>query len=251
MGDCAHAGEQRLIASKCGRVATGEVDQLRELLLGEGKIIKNIGRQSLLGGHRIGHVQERARCRYHHALRCHQLLDAGDQRILLCIVGPPDVLAVHDTSEEQCVLGEARLQQFERLLSFHEVETDAIEAECHHITVHIADIPEIRLKEHLQSGGMQSSYERGIDRLEQCPFLGGHVEHQCRLSDAHPCSTLRRQLSGNPSICFHSRLGEVDRLFLSVVTGQAQEGVRSYQCRHRLDTQRLSLPVVAHRLVTL
>ena len=255
---CLHLGvslytrscKQGLILCEGGSVTACEFCKFDELFFGEGEMTERFGRELLFGSNRVRHMQQGAGCSDHHIFSTDSLLDFSEQRILLRVIGTPDVLAVHDTGEQERVLRETGLDQFQRLEAFDKIKTDGIETEGGYILVHVANIAKVSLQGNLEASGTHLLDEFHIDGLEELLFFGGHVEHQSGFGKANPLGAGSGELVGELCISSYCRGGKILRLLLAVVAGQAKERVNANQGRHGLDSGSLRFIEFLHRLGT-
>ena len=229
-------------------VTVCDLGKFHKLFLGEGKVTERFGGEFLFGSNRIRHMQQRARSSDHHIFGTDSTHDFGEQSILLCEIGAPDILAVHDTGEQERVLRETGLDKFQRFEAFHKIKTDGIETEGDHILVHIADIAKVSLQGNLEACGTHLLDKFHINRLEKFLFFGGHVEHQSGFGEADPFGTGSGEQLGDLRVSSDCRGCKILGLLLAVISGQAEERVGANQSRHGLDSSNFCFVVFLHRL---
>ena len=245
--------KQGLILFESGSITAcnfGKFSKFNEFFFGEGKVTERLGGEFLFGCNRVRHVQQRTRSSDHHVFGTDSLFDFSEQGVLLCVIGTPDVLAVHDTGEQKRIFRETRLDQFQRFGAFHKIETDGIETESDHILVHIADIAKVSLQGNLEACGTHLLDKFHINRLEKFFFFGGHVKHQSGFGEADPFGTSSGEQFGNLRISSDCRGYKILCLLFAVVAGQAEERISANQSRHSLKSSSFCFVVFLHRLGT-
>ena len=179
----------------------------------------------------------------------HDLLYLLKQLKLVCIVGTPDVLAVHDACKQERPLRKTALNELKRLDSFDEVDADAVETEGDDFLINVANVAKVSLQGNLQVLAVNLLDEAGINFVEQGLFFGVHVENQGGFRDRNPCGTSGCKLVGKFNVRLHGVSCKVFRVFLAVVAGEAKEGVNADEARHGLDAGSLGFVVFLDGLV--
>ena len=190
-----HAGavEQSLVGGEgggCLLLVLGGVGQggdfleLVELLDGEREVLEVFGRDAGLAFGAERHVQQGGCGGDGHV---GDLLQGVDQAEGGGVVVAPDVAAVDHAGEDGGVGSHAVLGDgFEVLLAaFVEVQADAVEAEQVDGLVHVGDVAEVGVEQHLDValGGQ----DLGVEGLEEFNVARLLVEHEVRLIKLDPC----------------------------------------------------------------
>ena len=244
------ACEQSLVLCKCICVSASEFCKFRELFFGECKVLENIGRKLLFCSDRVRHMQKRARSANDRIFGSHILFNFSEECILMCVIGAPDVLTVHNTREKNRTLREALLQKFERLETFNKVKADAVKAECNNIFVNIADVAEVSLQIDLQLGDFVNLLDKfNINGLEECAFFGSDIENQSRFCDADPLGACSGELVGEYCVSGDCGSNKVLSLLLTIVTGEAEERIRANHGRNGFDSGSLCFVELINRLL--
>ena len=194
-------------------------------------------------------MQERARSANNNAFCSDDLFDFVEDGILLCVIGAPDVLAVHDASQEERVLWETSLQKFERLKTFNEIQTDSVKAECGYILINVADVAEVSLQCNLEVLLFADlSQEFCVNRLEEFAFFCSHIENESRFCERNPLGACGGELFGEFCVSVDSCCGEVLGLLVAVVAGEAEECVCADKRRNGFNSGRFGFVEFFNRL---
>ena len=90
-------------------VSACKFSKFHQLFFSEGEVTERFSREFLFSSDRIRHMQQRARSSDHYVFCTDSTHDFSEQGILLCVIGTPDVLAVHDAGEQERILRETGL----------------------------------------------------------------------------------------------------------------------------------------------
>ena len=242
--------EQSLVLGECIGVSACEFCKFHELFFGECEVLENVSRKLLFCGDRVRHVQERARSANNNVFCSDIFLDFSEDCVLLCVISAPDVLAVHNASQEERVLREACFQKFERLKTFDEIQTDSVKAECGHILINIADVAEVSLQCDLEVLLFTDlSQEFGVNCLEEFAFFCGHVENESRFCERNPLGACGSELFSEFCVSVDGCCCEVLGLLVAVVTGEAEECVCANQRRNGFNSGRFGFVEFFNRLL--
>ncbi len=171
VGGDAGAVEQRLVGGELGGCLLGvlvgvgqdgDFLELVELLDGEREVLEHFGREAGLAFGAERHVQQGAGGGYGHVGG--DLLQRVDQAEADGVVVAPDVAAVDHAGEDGGVFGDAVLLDGGEVLvvAFVEVEADAVEAEQVDGFVHVGDMAEVGVEQHLDGPcGQAGSWRTG------------------------------------------------------------------------------------------
>ena len=228
---------------------SGDFFKLVELLDGEREVLEVFGRDAGLAFGTERHVQQGGCGGDGHVGG--DLLQGVDQAEGGGVVVAPDVAAVDHAGEDGGVGGHAVLGDgFEVLLAaLVEVQADAVEAEQVDGLVHVGDVAEVVVEQHLDValGGR----DLGVQGLEEFNVARLLVEHEARLIKLDPCGTELVELGEH----FDVDGGHgVDQALVELEfggfrgAGELQERVRADKHGLGVDAQRLGLVELVERL---
>ena len=223
--------------------------QFVELLDGEGEVLAHVVGETVLAFGAERHVQQGAGGGDGHVGG--DLLQRVDQAEAHGVVVAPDVAAVDHAGEDGGVGGHAVLGDgFEVLLAtFVEVQADAVEAEQVDGLVHVGDVAEVGVEQHLDValGGQ----DLGVQGLEEFNVARLLVEHEVRLVELDPCGAELVELGEH----FGVNGGHgVDQALVELEfggfrgAGELQERVRADEHGLGVDAQSLGLVELVERL---
>ena len=228
---------------------SGDFLELVELLDGEREVLEVFGRDAGLAFSAERHVQQGGCGGDGHVGG--DLLQGVDQAEGGGVVVAPDVAAVDHAGEDGGVGGHAVLGDgFEVLFTaFVEVQADAVEAEQVDGLVHVGDVAEVGVEQHLDVAlGGQDLGVQGLEELHIARLL---VEHEVRLIKLDPCGTEFVELVEH----FDVDGGHgVDQALVELEfggfrgAGELQERVRADEHGLGVDAQRLGLVELVERL---
>ena len=209
---------------------------------------ERFGGEFLFCGDRVRHMQERARSADNNVFCSDIFLDFSEDCVLLCVISAPDILAVHNACQEERIFREARLQKFERLKTFDEIQTDSVKAECGHILINIADVAEVSLQCNLKTCSADLLDEFNINGLEEFAFFCGYVENESRFCERNPLGACGSELFGNFRVRVDGGVSEVLGLLVAIVTCKTEERVCANQSRDGFDAGCLGFVEFFNRL---
>ena len=255
----ARAIEQRLVLTQevggllrllVGVGQVGDRTQLAELLHREREMPEHLIAQTVLTGGAERHMQQRAGGGHGHIRR--DLPQRVDQPQARRVVVAPDVAAVDDAGEQRGRLPHAVTADGLQILvpALDQVQTDAVEAEQVHGLVHVGDMAEIRVEQHLDAAGARGQ-DLGVQRLEQLDVAVLLVQHQIRLVELDPGGADRGEAGQDLGVDgghgVDQTLVELQRLGLGVAR-ELQERVGAHEHRLGVDAERLGLLELVERL---
>ena len=168
------------------------------------------------------------------------------------VVVAPNVAAVDHAREQGGVLGDAVLLDRGEVLvlAFVEVEADAVEAQQVHGLVHVGDVAEVRVEQHLDLV-FASGQDLRVQALEEGDVAVLLVKHEVRLVELQPlgaeCGEALDHFRVDGGDRVHQALVVGELLGLRVA-GELEEGVGADQHRLGEDAPGLCLVELVERL---
>ena len=159
--------------------------QFTELFNGEGEMLAHVIGETVLTFGAERHVQQGACAGDGHVVG--DLLQRVDKAEADRVVVAPDVAAVDHAGEDGGVLCDAKLFDGGEILilTFVEVESDAVEGEQVDGLIHVGDVAEVGVEQHLDLA-IACGQDLGVQALEQFDVARLLVEHEVRFVDLDP-----------------------------------------------------------------
>ena len=259
IGGDAGAVEQRLVGCEFGGCLLlvvgsvgehGDFVQFVELLDCEGEVLAHVVGETILAFGAERHVQQGAGGGDGHVGG--DLLQRVDQAEAHGVVVAPDVAAVDHAGEDGGVFCHAVLFDGGEVfvLAFVQVQADTVEAEQVDGFVHVGDMSEVGVEQHLDlafAGGQ----DLGVQALEQFDIAQLLVEHEVRFVDLDPLRAQFGELGDDFGVHRGDRVDEalvVVELLGLRIAGELEEGVRADEHRLGGDAERLRLVEFVERL---
>ena len=161
------------------------VAKFAELFNGEGEMLAHIIGETVLTFGAERHMQQGACGGDGHIAG--DLLQRVDESKADGVIVTPDVASVDHTGEDGGALCDAELFNGGEILvlAFVEVESDAVEAEQVDGLIHVGDVAEVGVEQHLDLA-ISCGQDLGVQALEQFDVARLLVEHEVRFVDLDP-----------------------------------------------------------------
>ena len=224
--------------------------QLAELFDGEGEMLAHVIGETVLAFGAERHVQQGACGGDGHIAG--DLLQRVDEAEADGVIVAPDVASVDHAGEDGSVLCDAELFDGGEVfvLAFVEVESDAVEAEQVDGLIHVGDVAEVGVEQHLDLA-ISCGQDLGVQALEQFDVARLLVEHEVRFVDLDPFGAQFGEFGHDFGVDCGDRVDQaliVFEFFGLRIAGELEEGV--WADKHRLggDAERLRLVELVERL---
>ena len=259
VGGDAGTVEERLVGCQCpgcllvflaGVGENREVVQFAELFNGEGEMLAHIIGETVFTFGAERHMQQGACGGDGHVVG--DLLQRVDESKADGVIVTPDVAAVDHTGEDGGALCDAELFNGGEILvlAFVEVESDAVEGEQVDCLIHVGDVAEVGVEQHLDLA-VACGQDLGVQALEQFDVARLLVEHEVRFVDLDPFGAQLGELGHDLGVDGGDRVDQalvVFEFFGLRIAGELEEGVRADEHRLGGDAERLRLVEFVERL---
>ena len=214
--------------------------QFAELFNGEGEMLAHIIGETVFTFGAERHMQQGACGGDGHVVG--DLLQRVDESKADGVIVTPDVAAVDHTGEDGGALCDAELFNGGEILvlAFVEVESDAVEGEQVDGLIHVGDVAEVGVEQHLDLA-VACGQDLGVQALEQFDVARLLVEHEVRFVDLDPFGAQLGELGHDLGVDGGDRVEQALAVFEVF-------GLRADEHRLGGDAERLRLVEFVERL---